>query len=57
MHEPTQAQHLEGSEVIDVETAPLVDVTAMLRDGRISHALVVAAFGHLAFRLHELGLP
>jgi len=54
---PTQAQHLEGSEVIDVETAPLADVRAMLRDGRISHALVVAAFGHLAFRLHELGLP
>ena len=33
---PTQAQHLEGSEVIDVDTAPLSEVTAMLRDGRIS---------------------
>ncbi|HEV7556664.1 MAG TPA: NUDIX hydrolase [Kofleriaceae bacterium] len=54
---PTQPQRLDGSEVIDVETAPLTELTAMLRDGRISHALVVAAFGHLAFRLHELGLP
>jgi 8-oxo-dGTP pyrophosphatase MutT (NUDIX family) len=53
---PTQPQRLEGSEVIDVETAPLSDVTAMLRDGRIDHALVVAAFGHLAFRVGELRL-
>ena len=44
------AQHLEGSEVIDVETAPLADCRAALVAGRIDHALVVAAFGHLAFR-------
>jgi 8-oxo-dGTP pyrophosphatase MutT (NUDIX family) len=53
---PTQPQRLDGSEVIDVETAPLAEVTAMLRDGRIDHALVVAAFGHLAFRVDELRL-
>ena len=49
--EPTSAQRLEGSEVIDVETATLADCHAAIRDGRIDHALVVAAFGHLAFRI------
>lgn len=53
----THAQRLEGSEVIAVETAPLADVTAMLRDGRIDHALVVAAFGHLAFASGPLAIP
>ncbi len=38
---------LDPGEVIDVETVALGDVAAMLRDGRISHALVVAAFAHL----------
>lgn len=38
---------LDPGEVIDVELAPLPEVTAMLRDGRIAHALVLAAFTHL----------
>jgi ADP-ribose pyrophosphatase len=48
--ERTQEPHFDGSELIELETAPLAEVHAMLRDGRIDHALVVAAFGHLAFR-------
>ncbi len=55
--EKTHDQHLEGSEIIEVETVPLGDVTKLLRDGAIEHALVVAAFGHLAFQLGELRLP
>src|SRR6185503_109119 len=55
--ERTHEQSLEGSEVVSVETVPLRDVTTMLRRGAIEHALVVAAFGHLAFRLGELRKP
>jgi ADP-ribose pyrophosphatase len=47
---PTQPQRLEGSEVIDVELAPLDECHAAIRDGRIDHALVIVAFAHLAFR-------
>lgn len=39
----------DDGEVITTFTAPVTDVIAMLRDGRIDHALVVAAFAHLAF--------
>ena len=46
----TQPQRLEGSEVIDVKLASLDDCHTAIRDGRIDHALVVAAFAHLAFR-------
>ena len=42
---PTQ---LDSNEVIALDTAPLAEVFEMVRDGRIDHALVVAAFGHLA---------
>ena len=52
--EPTVAQRLDGGEVVSVETRPLPDVHAMLRDGRIDHALVIAAFAHLVFELPEL---
>jgi 8-oxo-dGTP pyrophosphatase MutT (NUDIX family) len=45
----TQPVALDGGEVISTFTAPMTDVIAMLRDGRIDHALVVAAFAHLAF--------
>jgi 8-oxo-dGTP pyrophosphatase MutT (NUDIX family) len=55
--ERTHEQRLDGSEVVQVATAPLSDVTAMLRRGAIDHALVVAAFGHLAFSLGELRRP
>jgi ADP-ribose pyrophosphatase len=37
----------DAGEVLSVETVPLAEVTAMLRDGRIDHALVIAAFHHL----------
>jgi len=46
----TQPQRLEGSEVITVETATLAECHAAIRDGRIDHALVIAAFAHLAFQ-------
>lgn len=55
--ERTHDQKLEGSEVVNVETVPLRDVTDLLRRGAIEHALVVAAFGHLAFQLGELRKP
>lgn len=46
---PTAAPRPDGGEVLVAWTAPLPEVLAMLRDGRIDHALVVAAFAHLAF--------
>jgi 8-oxo-dGTP pyrophosphatase MutT (NUDIX family) len=52
---PAHAQRLEGSEVIAVATAPLEVVHGKLVAGEIDHALVVAAFGHLAFRYGSLG--
>jgi ADP-ribose pyrophosphatase len=54
---PTADTRFDSSEVIELQTAPLADVRAMLRDGRIDHALVVAAFAHLAFELGELRRP
>lgn len=54
---PTMETRFDSSEVIAIETAPLAGVRAMLRDGRIDHALVIAAFAHLAFELHELRRP
>lgn len=47
---PTEEPRFDGSELLEIETAPLDDVYAMVRDGRIDHALVVAAFGHLKLR-------
>jgi len=55
--EPTAAPHPESGEVLALETVPLSAVRAMLRDGRIEHALVIAAFAHLAFELQELRRP
>jgi 8-oxo-dGTP pyrophosphatase MutT (NUDIX family) len=52
--EPRVAQRLDGGEVITLETPSLAEVHAMLRDGRIDHALVIAAFAHLAFELPAL---
>jgi ADP-ribose pyrophosphatase len=37
----------DPGEVIDVDVVPMAEVEAMLRDGRIGHALVLAAFAHL----------
>ena len=55
--ELTASQRLDTSEVIDLELASLADVHAMLRDGRIDHALVVDAFAHLAFSQGALRVP
>ena len=54
---PTAPQRFDSSEVIELQTAPLADVRLMLRDGRIDHALVITAFAHLAFELHDLRRP
>ena len=48
---------LDEGEVIEVELAGLDEVGAMLRDGRIGHALVIAAFGHLMLRTGGLRRP
>jgi 8-oxo-dGTP pyrophosphatase MutT (NUDIX family) len=53
----TSEQRFDSSEVIELQTAPLAEVRAMLRDGRIDHALVVVAFAHLALELGELRRP
>ncbi|MGD8330062.1 MAG: NUDIX hydrolase [Acidobacteriota bacterium] len=43
--------HLDGLEEIRTRLAPLADVPDMIRDGTITHALVIAAFHFLD--LHE----
>ncbi len=53
----TAAPAPDSGEVLAVETATLTEVRAMLRDGRIEHALVVVAFAHLAFELEALRRP
>ncbi|MEO8705858.1 MAG: NUDIX hydrolase [Kofleriaceae bacterium] len=55
--EPSHPQHLEGSELVTVETASLAEVHAMLRDGRIDHALVLDAFAHLLLETATLRRP
>lgn len=55
--ERTTACEPDPGEVITTFTAPLPEVTAMLRDGRIDHALVVAAFAHLLLAGGEIPLP
>lgn len=54
---PTAETRFDSSEVIELSTASLAEVRQMLRDGRIDHALVIAAFAHLAFELHDLRRP
>jgi 8-oxo-dGTP pyrophosphatase MutT (NUDIX family) len=54
---PTAETSLDAGEVITTFTVPLAEVTAMLRDGRIDHALVVAAFAHLALATGSLRRP
>ncbi len=44
----TEAPSPDEGEALEVSTAPLAEVTAMLRTGAIDHALVVVAFAHLA---------
>lgn len=54
---PTAPVEPDPGEVIRVLTALPADVTAMLRDGRIDHALVVAAFAHLLLAAGEVRRP
>ncbi len=51
------AVELDAGEVIDVELVPLHEVGTMLRDGRIDHALVMAAFAHLVLAADGLRRP
>ncbi|MDB4961313.1 MAG: hydrolase [Myxococcales bacterium] len=53
----TSSPRLEGNEVISLETRPLREVQHLLRSGAIEHALVVAAFGHLAMHSAPLCRP
>jgi 8-oxo-dGTP pyrophosphatase MutT (NUDIX family) len=53
----TAETELDAGEVIDVETVPLAEIGAMLRDGRIGHALVLAAFAHLMLEAGGLRRP
>lgn len=46
-------QQLDGTEEIAIELIPLADVPEMIRCGRITHALVVAAFYHLENYRHQ----
>ncbi len=55
--EPTTDVRPDDGEVLAVETMSLAGVQAMLREGRIEHALVIAAFGLLAFELGALRRP
>lgn len=55
--EPTSAPRPDSGEVLALETASLPEVHAMLRDGRIDHALVITAFAHLAFERGLLQRP
>ncbi len=47
-------QSLDPTESVRIQLMPLSDVYQMIRDGTITHALVVAAFAHLL--LYEAGL-
>lgn len=47
--EPLEAAEPEGDEILHVFTAPLAEVRDRLVRGEVDHALVVVAFGHLAF--------
>jgi ADP-ribose pyrophosphatase len=55
--EKTQEQKLDGSEIVEVELMPLDKVSEALRTGQIEHALVVAAFAHLALSMGDLRAP
>jgi ADP-ribose pyrophosphatase len=54
---PTHAAAPDGNEVLDVFTLSLAEIRGALRSGELDHALVVAAFGLLAFELGELRRP
>jgi len=45
--EPAQAATPDAGEVLELGLVPLAEIGAMIRDGRIRHALVITAFAHL----------
>jgi len=47
---PEAEVDFDPSEVIEVQCVPLVEFESLIRSGRVSHALVVAAFAHLLIR-------
>ncbi|MCX6023806.1 MAG: NUDIX hydrolase [Chloroflexi bacterium] len=49
----TAAQTLGDGEDISIELAPLAEIPQYIADGRISHALVIAAF--YFYELHKMG--
>lgn len=53
----THGQELDSNEVIAIELRSLAEVQRMIREGAIDHALVVAAFAHLAVLTAELRAP
>ncbi len=55
--ESTHQLHLDGNEILATDLIPLPEIQSMLRSGRIEHALVIAAFAHLAFELGSLRRP
>ena len=44
--QPVEAQKLDDGEDIEVRLVPLADIPALVRSGKITHALVIAAFYH-----------
>jgi ADP-ribose pyrophosphatase len=44
----------EDGEVLSVTTIPMATMVAMIRQGEVEHALVLAAFAHLALAQPEL---
>lgn len=46
----TAAQAMDPGEDIAVHTAPLAEIPAWIKDGRIDHALVIGAFFHLLLK-------
>jgi 8-oxo-dGTP pyrophosphatase MutT (NUDIX family) len=48
------APRFDGTEETEVALVPLADIPTLIREGRISHALVVVAFHWLALHDHAL---
>jgi 8-oxo-dGTP pyrophosphatase MutT (NUDIX family) len=44
--QPRGGQQLDGTEEIEILTAPLAEIPSMIREGKIAHSLVVVAFCH-----------
>ncbi len=55
--EPAQAATPDAGEVLELGLFPLAEIGAMMRDGRIRHALVITAFAHLMLAAGGLARP